>query len=146
MVITIDADGQHDPKDIARLVEPIFNNKADVVIGTRMLNTKGMPALKIFGNWFMNLITFLVYRKWSTDSQSGMRAYSKKSLGKISLHSIGYEVCSEIIGEVKRTRLVLVEVPIQVIYSEYSNAKGQNWINGINILTRSIAIKMANKK
>ena len=126
IVVTIDADGQHNPEDIARLTKPIIEGKADVVIGTRMLNSKGMPALKVFGNWCMNLLTFLVYHKWSTDSQSGMRAYSKKALSKISLHSIGFEVCSEIIGEAKRTKLKLAEVPIKVIYSEYSKVKGQN--------------------
>ena len=75
-----------------------------------------------------------------------MRAYNKKALVKITLRSTGYEVCSEIVGEIKRTGLKLIELPIKVIYTEYSKIKGQNWINGVNILTRSIAIKFIGKK
>ena len=146
IAVTIDADGQHNPKDIRKIIQPIINKKCDVVIGTRMLDSKGMPKLKVFGNWAMNFITYLVYHQWSSDSQSGMRAYNKHALKKMSLHSMGYEVCSEIVGEVKRTGLKLMETPIKVIYSEYSKVKGQNWVNGINILTKSISIRMAGKK
>ena len=146
IVVTIDADGQHNPKDIEKLIKPVLENKADVVIGTRMLNAKGMPPLKIFGNWIMNVMTFLIFHKWSTDSQSGMKAFNKKALRKMSFYSMGYEICSEIIGETKRNNLKLIEIPIEVIYSDYSKIKGQNIINAVNIFTRSIAIKLSGKK
>lgn len=146
IAVTIDADGQHNPKDIKRILRPVLSNKTDVVIGTRMLNTKGMPALKIFGNWAMNLMTFLIFHKWSTDSQSGMKAFNEKALTKMCFHSMGYEICSEIIGEIKRNKLRLKEIPIEVIYSDYSKMKGQNFVNAINIFTRSIAIKLSGKK
>lgn len=146
IIVTLDADGQHNPGDINRLIEPILNKRADVVIGTRMIDSKGMPAMKIYGNWFMNFLTFLIFHKWTTDSQSGMRAFNKKAIGKMCFHSMGYEICSETIGEIERHNLVLTEVPIKAIYSEYSRKTGQLWINGINILTRLIGIKMARKK
>lgn len=146
IVVTIDADGQHNPKDIAKILQPILNKKADVVIGTRMLNSKGMPFLKIFGNWTMNVMTFLIFHKWSTDSQSGMKAFNKKALSKMCFHAMGYEICSEIIGEIRRNKLRLIEVPIEVIYSDYSKMKGQSFINAVNIFTRSIVIKLSGKK
>lgn len=146
VLVTMDADGQHNPKDIKKMVEPIIKGKADVVIGTRMLNPKGMPLLKILGNHFMNALTFIVFGQWTSDSQSGMKGFSKKAIRKMKLHSIGYEVCSEMIGEIKRNKLSLVEVPITVIYSDYSKSRGQTWLNGINILTKIIAIKMQGKK
>lgn len=146
IAVTIDADDQHNPNDILKLVKPIIKNDKDVVIGTRMLNSKGMPVLKVFGNWVMNMITYLVFHKWSTDSQSGLKSFSKKSIKKMSLHSMGYEICSEIIGEVQRNNLKYLEVPIEVKYSDYSNMKGQNWLNGVNILTKILAIKLVNKK
>lgn len=146
LVVTIDADGQHNPKDIEKILQPILNKKSDVVIGTRMLNVKGMPLLKIFGNWTMNVMTLLIFHKWSTDSQSGMKAFNKKALSKMLFHSMGYEICSEIIGEVKRNKLKLKEIPIEVIYSDYSKMKGQSFINAVNIFTRSIAIKISGKK
>lgn len=146
VVVTIDADGQHNPSDIAKIIQPILDKKANVVIGTRMLNTKGMPALKVFGNWFMNFLTFLVFHKWSSDSQSGMKAFDNKSLKKIKLDSMEYEVCSEMIGEIKRNKLKLVEITIEVIYTYYSQAKGQNWINGINVFTKMLVIKIIGKR
>ncbi len=146
IVVTIDADDQHNPDDILKLVRPIIDKDKDVVIGTRMLNSKGMPPLKVFGNWTMNMITYLVFHKWSTDSQSGLKAFNKRAIKKMSLHSMGYEICSEIIGEVQRNKLKYLEVPIEVKYSDYSKVKGQNWLNGINILTKILAIKLVNKK
>ena len=146
IAVTLDGDGQHNPDDICRLIEPIVNKKVNVVIGTRMTNSCGMPYLKIFGNWVMNVLTVLVFQKWSTDTQSGMRALDRKALKKFNLHSVGYEISSEIIGEVKRNRLKMAEVPIETIYTDYSKAKGQNWINGVNVLTRMITIKISGKK
>jgi glycosyltransferase involved in cell wall biosynthesis len=146
IIVTMDADGQHSPKDVKKLIKPILDQKVDVVIGTRMLNTNGMPILKIIGNWLMNFVTFLVFHQWSTDSQSGMKAFDRKAIKKMHFHSMGYEICSEILGEIKRNNLKLIEVPIEVKYSDYSKVKGQNWLNGVNIFTRILTIKLASKK
>jgi glycosyltransferase involved in cell wall biosynthesis len=102
IIVTLDADGQHNPDDVKKMILPILEKKADVVIGTRMLNPKGMPFFKILGNWTMNIVTAVVFHKWSTDSQSGMRAFDKKAIRKMCFHAIGYEICSEIIGEIKK--------------------------------------------
>ncbi len=146
LAVTFDADGQHDPGDIERVIQPILGSRADVVNGSRMFNTKGMPTFKVFGNWFMNFITFLIYGVWVSDSQSGMRAFSKKALDKIKIATSGHEVCSEIIGEAKYKKLRIVEVPIKTIYTDYSKRKGQNWLNGVNILTKLITVRLAGKK
>lgn len=146
IIVTLDADGQHNPKDIEKIIRPIIGLESDVVIGTRMLRCKGMPTLKVFGNNFMNFLTYLVFHKWSTDSQSGMKAFGKKALEKIRLHSIGYEICSEIVGEIKRNSLKLTEIPIKVIYTDYSKIKGQSWLNGINVFTKMLFIKIAGRK
>lgn len=142
IVLTMDADSQHNPKDIAKLIKPILKNSADVVIGTRMHSTMDMPAAKVLGNWIMNLFTFIVFHKWSTDSQSGMKAFNKKAYSKMCFRSSGYEICSEIIGEIKRNQLRLEEVTIDTIYSDYSKKKGQSMVNGINIFIKSIIIKL----
>jgi len=146
IVVTMDADGQHNPNDIKKIIKPILDRKADIVIGTRMLTIAGMPIIKIIGNWFMNFITFLVFRKWTTDSQSGMKALNKKACTLMTFHSLGYEICSEIIGEVKRNNLAMKEIPIETIYTDYSKIKGQNWLNGANVLIKMITIRLLGKK
>ena len=146
IAVTLDGDGQHNPLDIEKLIKPIIDNKADVVIGTRMTNTKHMPFVKVFGNWAMNVMTAIVMHAWSTDTQSGMRALGKKALATMTLHSVGYEISSEIIGEARRSKLRLKEIPIETIYTDYSMAKGQSVLNAVNILTRLITIRISGKK
>jgi hypothetical protein len=81
-----------------------------------------------------------------SDSQSGMKAFSKKALSKMKLCSMGYEICSEIIGEAKEKKLKMIEVTIQTIYSNYSKIKGQNIFNAVNIFTRILFFKVTGKK
>ena len=136
MVVTMDADGQHDPADIKKLIRPIIKKEAEVVIGSRLLNAKGMPLVKIIGNWLMNGLTFVFSGQLVSDSQSGMKALSRRALEKIKLDGSGYEIDSEIILETRRHNLKIIEIPIKVIYSDYSNLKGQNIFNAVNIFTR----------
>lgn len=134
IAVTIDADGQHDPQDIAHLIEPITKKECEVVIGSRLLDTHGnMPRYKRFGNTLLNLVTYIFFRIWVTDSQSGFKAFSSKAIEKIRLSSNGYEFSSEIIGEIKRNQLTYKEVPISTIYTNYSKSKGQPALNAINI-------------
>jgi len=142
IVLTMDADGQHSGEDIENLIAPIVKEMADITLGTRMLKSKGMPFVKLFGNWMMNLMTFLFFHIRVTDSQSGMKAFSKEAINKIRINSISYEVCSEIIGEICHHKLTIQEVPIKTVYTEYSKGKGQHILNAVNIFTRLISLKI----
>lgn len=136
IIVTFDADGQHHSQDILPICQPIIQGEADVVIGKR--NFKEMPFRKNFGNVVMNIITLIFYGKDVEDSQSGLRAFNRKAAGLMELHSRDYGVSSEIIGEVKRKDLNLVEVPITTIYTDYSLSKGTNTRVGLKILGRLI--------
>lgn len=140
--VTFDGDGQHSPQDIEKVLRPILNGEADLVVGTRLLNPKGMPWYKKIGNKGLNLITFALSGKWTTDSQSGFKAFSKKALHALRFDAMGYEFCSQIIIEVSRNRLKMKEIPIKVIYNKYSNKKGQSIFNGINIVVKLIFKKI----
>lgn len=136
IIVTFDADGQHHAQDIIPLCQPILEGKADVVIGKR--NFHKMPFRKKFGNVVMNIITIIFYGKDVEDSQSGLRAFNKKAAGLLELHSRDYGVSSEIIGEVQRKDLRMVEVPITTIYTDYSLSKGTNTRVGLKILAKLI--------
>ncbi len=136
IVVTFDADGQHHSHDILPLCQPLIQDEADVVIGKRNFNE--MPFHKKFGNVVMNLITLIFYGKDVDDSQSGLRAFNRKAAGLMELHSRDYGVSSEIIGEVGRKHLRMVEVPITTIYTDYSLSKGTNTRVGLKILARLI--------
>jgi glycosyltransferase involved in cell wall biosynthesis len=82
------SDGQHNPKDIKKLIKPILDNKADVVIGSRMLSTKGMSKSRIvMMNKVANLITFFFFGIMVTDSQSEFGAYNKKAYIPLYIHT-----------------------------------------------------------
>ncbi len=140
IVVTIDGDGQHNPEDIQNLIFPIQNRKADVVLGTRLKDPKGMPWYKIAHNWIGNAIVWYLYGLWVSDSQSGFRAYSQKAMQMIDTKTDRYEYDSEVIREIRKHRLKFSEVPIEVRYTEYSMGKlyKQSFLTGIKTVSRMI--------
>ncbi len=142
VVVTLDADGQHDPTEIKKFVEGIEKG-ADVVIGSRMLTgVVGMPVHRRVAQVVGNLVTFFLFGAWVTDSQSGFRAFTKHALSKIQIKTNRMEVSSELIAEAKRNGLILVEVPIQAIYTEYSLSKGQSFFVGIKTLLKLVVRRL----
>ncbi len=137
VVITLDADGQHDPIEIPKFIAAIENG-ADVVIGSRMMTRTGMPWYRQVANMLGNLSTLILFGAYVTDSQSGFRAFTKQALSKIDLKTNGMEVSSELIAESKAHDLKIVEVPIQAIYTDYSLSKGQSFFVGIKTLLKLV--------
>ena len=137
LVVTFDADGQHDPKDIAKVISPILKREADVVIGSRMMKgAKQIPwdrRLLLLGS---NIITQLLFSVRTSDSQSGFRAFSGKAIRNLSVRTQEMEVSSELFSEIKRLKLRVAEVPISVIYTQYSRKKGQSNLNALGVLAR----------
>ena len=140
IIVTMDGDGQHDPKDIEKLTEPIIQNHCDVVLGTRLKNTKGMPWYKIAANHVGNFFTWYLFGLWVTDSQSGFRAYSKDAAEVINTKGDRYEYDSEIIREIYIYKLKFKEVSITVRYTEYSMGKihKQGFANGVKTLYKML--------
>lgn len=131
---TMDADGQHDSQDVVEGVNQLVLRKADLMIGSRLINNQGMSKVKILGNKGLGFITYILFGVNSTDSQSGLRIYSRTALEQLRWKTSGYEFCSEMLWRAKQQKLRIGEYPIKAIYSEYSKAKGQNNWNGINIV------------
>lgn len=143
IVVTLDADGQHDPRDIPQLIAPILSDAADVVIGSRLLaQAIGMPLDRRLINWGANVITWLLFGAWTTDSQSGLRALNRRALEQIHIKTNRMEVASEIIAETSRLRLRLAEVPIAAVYTDYSLQKGQTNANSLPVLFKLLLRKL----
>lgn len=136
IMVTFDADGQHNPDDILPVCQPIIDGCADVVIGVR--NFDDMPGVKKVSNQLMNLITWMFYGAHVKDSQSGLRAFNRKAALALDVVSREYGISSEIIREIKHKELKMEEVPIETIYTEYALSKGTNLKVGIKILLRMI--------
>jgi len=130
-VITIDADGQHDPDDSPKLLDPILKENADIVIGSRFKGKNTIPFLPKFFNKIGNMLTFMTTGKYVSDSQSGFKALGPVALYTIHLHMDGFEFCTEIVREIAQYGWRVKEVPVKVTYSEYSKAKGQSFSRGV---------------
>jgi glycosyltransferase involved in cell wall biosynthesis len=135
-VVHFDADGQHDPSDIAHLLTPLQKGEADIVFGSRFLEKRpsGMSLSKKIvlqtGRWINYLITGILL----TDAHNGLRALNKKALYNIHLRQPGMAHASEILYEVKRKSLRYLELPVHIRYTAYSKTKGQSILNSVNIL------------
>ncbi len=142
IIVTFDADGQHSPDDLENLVKPITEGKAEVVIGSRLINSDGMPFIRKIGNLGLNIVTFLLFGIWVTDSQSGLRAFSRKAAERIQIRTNRMEVSSEIVHEIARNHFKLREVPIKAIYTDYSMQHGQSNLNAISIVFKLLLKKL----
>ena len=118
LLVTFDADGQHRVEDIQKVIEPIKNNVADLVIGSRFLDKKSnVPNYRKIGIKVITKITNASIKKKLTDSQSGFRAYNKQVLSQISPSDIGMGISTEILIKSSSKGLRIMEVPVTILYS-----------------------------
>lgn len=143
MAATMDADGQHDPVDVLRGFDEMEKSDSDLIIGSRLIDSEGMSRVKVLGNKGLSFITRLLFGINSTDSQSGLRIFSKKALENLRWKTSGYEFCSEMLWRANQLGLQMSEYPIKAIYTDYSKAKGQNNWNAINILKSLVKRRVA---
>lgn len=142
IIVTFDADCQHSALDIKKLIWPIIHDSFDVVIGSRFLDKQKIPISRRIFNKIGNFLTYLISGIYSTDSQSGMKAFSRYAAEKIRISAPGYEYCSEIFREIKELGILFTEVSVSVSYTDYSLFKGQGFARGLEtgfkLLVRSL--------
>ncbi|OGJ56290.1 hypothetical protein A3D88_01370 [Candidatus Peribacteria bacterium RIFCSPHIGHO2_02_FULL_52_16] len=141
IIITLDADGQHDPADIPLLLKPVQDGIADIVFANRFGQRNHIPFIRRVANGIGNVVTFLTTGKWVSDSQCGFKVLGPRAIQEIDLRMSGFEFCSEIVRECVQHKWRAAQIPTKVLYSEYTLAKGQSFSNGIKtalkILLRS---------
>jgi len=137
IIVTFDADGQHDAQDIARLIEPIRSGQVDVVLGSRFLgSTVGLPR----GRWLILKLGVLFTRLFSrvrvTDTHNGLRAFSRSAARSIRITIGGMAHASEILEQIRQHNLRYCEVPVTIKYFDETLEKGQSNWNGLRIVAR----------
>jgi glycosyltransferase involved in cell wall biosynthesis len=119
VMITLDSDGQHDPAQIPAVLEPILEDKIDIVVGSRFLNSadkQKVPMYRSFGIKTITKLTSTGSFSNLTDAQSGFRAFSKRALWNINLFEEGMAVSTEILLRAKEKNLLIKDVPVTVRY------------------------------
>ncbi|MCX6792979.1 MAG: glycosyltransferase family 2 protein [Candidatus Falkowbacteria bacterium] len=142
IIVHFDADGQFRVEDIEKVIEPIRSQIADIVFGSRFLDSTTkmpgfkkkviMPLARLVNRVFLNIKL--------SDPQSGFRAFSRRAAEKIDWSQDRMAHCSEILVVAHRSDLPLTEVPITVLYHDF----GQRFSGGFKILRDLFLAKMNN--
>ena len=139
VTITFDADLQHDPKDLLKLIEPIITEKADIVIGSRFLEES--DDVKVYRKFGIKLITSLVNSFSGSkikDAESGLRSYSFNALKKIvyNLETEGMGMSAEILLKAAVNKLKIIEVPRKEMYPNDVQTSSQNPLkHGLTVIS-----------
>ncbi len=134
IIVTLDADEQHDPKEIPNVIAPILDKKADLVIGSRILeNNSDMPLQKFVANKILSRLTSLASGIEIKDSQSGFRGMSRQVAENIEYDSTDYQWASEMIILLSKRGIKIVDVPIKTAYFK-SRRRGAGFRDAIKIL------------
>ena len=136
-VVTFDADGQHDPADIARMLDPLVRGACDVTLASRFATggvTESMPWLRRVVLKLAVALTRLTTGLRVTDTHNGLRACTAAAAGRLALSQNRMAHASEILSKIAAQRLRYAEVPATVRYTAYSRAKGQTLSNSVNII------------
>ncbi len=139
VIVTFDADGQHDLADLDAITAPVREGRADIVLGSRFLgHTVGMPLSRRILLQGAVVVTRVLSGVWISDVANGFRAFSRRAAGELTIEMDRFAHASEILEQIRPRGWRLVEVPVTIHYSEYSMAKGQSSWNSLRILAELI--------
>lgn len=138
-IVFLDADGQHNPDEIPRLLAPIQADQADIVFGVRDF-FRHMPLVSKLGNLFLTHMASWMFHIYLQDTQSGFRAFRLTIYPKLYWGSARYAVETEMIVNTGKYHLRWVEVPISTIY--HDAYRGTTVIDGIRIFLNMIAWRL----
>ena len=139
IIVTFDADGQHNVEDLKAMIAPVAKGEVDITLGSRFLGKKSnvsfFKALALKGG---ALIFRIMYGITLTDSHNGLRAMSARTAELIDLSSDKMEHASEIPEKIAKKKLRYREIPVTVKYTDYSTADGQTSLAAFKIFFRMI--------
>jgi len=133
IIVTIDADGQHDPDEIPKVIAPIISMEANMVIGSRYLNGNNIPFIRHMGQIFLDHMTNLNSGVKVTDTQSGFRAFDIDTAKKFSFGQNGFSIESEMLAEAANAGSIIKEVDIGVRYDVDCNSENAV-VHGLKVL------------
>lgn len=123
IIVNIDGDGQHNPSEMMKLIQPILDNKADIVIGSRFIGDYKHPSfIKHIGNIAFSFTISKLLGQKITDAQSGFRAFTREVAEKIDIKK-GYTYTQQMIVQAEYHNFKILEVPIEARERAYGKSK-----------------------
>jgi len=146
IIVTFDADGQHRPLDIEKIVTPIIQGRAEIVLGNRFSSTEpegirvGRHLILKLGVLFTRIVSGIRV----SDCHNGLRALSNHAAQVIQIKQDRMAHASEILDEIAHKKLTFVEVPVKIRYTQYSLAKGQKTSGAFYLGIKFLLSKLLN--
>ncbi len=120
VIVTLDADGQHAPADIARMLAPISEKRADLVLGARA-RTGTMPASRRLTNWLSATLASRIGGQAVTDAQTGFRAFTREVAERVRPDGDRYEFEANFLLDALRAGFRVASVEVPTIYGPRSH-------------------------
>lgn len=134
ILVTFDADNQHDANDLPAVIAPVLAGTADIALGSRFLGrVENIPTSRKMILKAGVLFTRFVSRIAVTDTHNGFRAFSRSAAQRIRITQDRMAHASEILDEIRAQGLRYVEVPVTIRYSAATLAKGQSSWNAVRV-------------
>jgi polyprenyl-phospho-N-acetylgalactosaminyl synthase len=134
-LITFDADGQHKASDIEKLLAPLKTDETDIVLASRFLDSSVHNAKKsrVFLLKIARRVNFLFTGLYLSDAHNGLRAMNRKAAASINITENRMAHATQIIAQVRKSKLRFLELPASIVYTDYSKGKGQSGWYSIRI-------------
>lgn len=134
-IVTFDADGQHRVEDALSMVARMRDEDVAIVFGSRFLDDRTQPGVlkKIVLKTAVR-VTNLTTGLQLTDAHNGLRVIRRDAAEHVHLAQDRMAHATEIVMQLGRSGLPWVEQPVELLYTDYSKAKGQSLLNSVNIL------------
>jgi glycosyltransferase involved in cell wall biosynthesis len=140
ILVILDTDAQHEPKEIPNIIKPIIDNTADFVIGTRHKQEKKIPFYRRIGQKvILSSVKTLSKTTDITDSECGFRAFSRLAYNTLKLREKGMSISAETVAEATRQNLKIAQVPVSVTYNEDSSTLNPVK-HGLNVMASIVSM------
>lgn len=141
--VTFDADGQHQVKDVVRMIERLRTEPLDIIVGTRFAgqDNSQVPWIKRAVLKTVVMLSPRTKKLGLTDAHNGLRAFNRKVAEEMNIRMNGMSHASEIVAMIEKHGWRVDEEPVDILYTEYSMSKGQSLINGVNILADGLVAR-----
>lgn len=141
--VTFDADGQHQVKDVVRMIERLRTEPLDIIVGTRFAgqDNSQVPWIKRVVLKTVVMLSPRTKKLGLSDAHNGLRAFNRKVAEEMNIRMNGMSHASEIVTMIDRQGWRVDEEPVDILYTEYSMSKGQSLINGVNILADGLVAR-----
>ena len=141
--VTFDADGQHQVKDVMRMIERLRTEPLDIIVGTRFAGQENsqVPWIKRAVLKTVVMLSPRTKKLGLTDAHNGLRAFNRTVAEEMNIRMNGMSHASEIVSMIEKHGWRVDEEPVDILYTEYSMSKGQSLINGVNILADGLVAR-----